>query len=64
MAWTPFSAEAVRLDTQVRKLHREGRTSDALELIDAALERAHREGPSNTTYEQFESELEQARADA
>lgn len=58
MAWTPFSAEAVRLDSQLRKLHREGRSSAALEAIKQALERAHREGPSNITYADFEAELE------
>lgn len=57
MAWTPFSAEAVRLDTQLRKLHKEGRLSEAVETIKQALERAHRDGPSNTTYEEFEAQL-------
>lgn len=59
MAWTPFSAEAVRLDSQLRKLHDEGRSSAALDAIKQALERAHREGPSNITYEEFEAQLAQ-----
>jgi hypothetical protein len=56
MAWTPFSAEAVNLDTELRKLHREGRTSEAVELIVDALVRAHRDGPSKISYEQFDTE--------
>lgn len=55
MAWTPFSAEAIDLKLEVLKLEREGRISDATEVIVAALEKAHREGPSGETYEQFEA---------
>lgn len=58
MAWTSFSAEAVTLDSQLRKLHREGRVSDAVEAIQRALEKAHRDGPSNISSMQFEAELE------
>jgi hypothetical protein len=58
MAWTPFSAEAIRLDSQLRKLHAQGRISDALNVIVAALDKAHRGGPSNTSYEAFEAEVE------
>lgn len=54
MAWTPFSAEAVLLDSRLRQLHRDGKTSQALDAINDALERAHREGPSNISYEDFE----------
>lgn len=54
MPWTPFSAEAVLLDSKLRKLHRQGRTTDAIEAIEAALEAAHRQGPSNMSYEDFE----------
>lgn len=57
MAWTPFSAEAVDLDTQLRRLHREGRVSEATQAIVAALERAHRHGPTGETYEQFEARV-------
>ena len=56
MAWTPFSAEAIQLDTTLRRLHREGRISDALDAINTALEKAHRDGPSNMTYEESEAE--------
>lgn len=55
MAWTPFSAEAVELDSLLRRLHREGRTSDAVAAIVQALEKAHRTGPSNLSYEQAEA---------
>lgn len=58
MAWTGFSAEAVRLHSELQRLNKHGRISDALELIKAALEKAHRDGPSNMTYEQFEAECE------
>lgn len=58
MAWTPFSAEAIRLHLLLGKLDKQGRTSAALEAIDVALTKAHRDGPSNTTYEQFEAECE------
>jgi len=54
MAWTPFSSEAVELDTAIRKLHREGRISESLDLICKALEKAQCDGPSNETYEEFE----------
>lgn len=60
MAWTPFSAEAVELDTKIRRLHKEGRTSDAINLIKTALEKAHRDGPSNKTYEQFDATIDAA----
>lgn len=56
MAWTPFSYEAVHLLTDVERLVRQGRTSDALDLIGAALAKAQREGPSNISYSQFEAE--------
>jgi len=56
MAWGLFSAEAVKLDVMLRRLHKEGRTSDALGAIVAALEKAHRDGPSGTTYEDFEAQ--------
>lgn len=54
MAWTGFSAEAVDLDTTLRKLHREGRVSEAIGAIKAALARAYQDGPSNISYEEFE----------
>lgn len=54
MAWTPFSAEAVMLHGEIGRLDKQGRISDALELIVQALEKAHREGPSNISYEDFE----------
>ncbi|MEV9168643.1 hypothetical protein AB0133_26750 [Klebsiella pneumoniae] len=54
MPWTPFSAEAVLLDSKLRKLHKEGRISDAIVAIEQALETAHKQGPSNMPYEEFE----------
>lgn len=63
MAWTPFSAEAVRLHSDLLKLNKDGRISEALDLINKALEEAHRNGPSNMTYEQFEAECD-SRLDA
>lgn len=54
MAWGPFSAEAVTLDSKLRQLHKQGRISGAMEAIEKALERAHTEGPSNMSYEEFE----------
>jgi hypothetical protein len=54
MAWTPFSAEAVRLHTELIKLNKRGATSEALNLIVAALEVAHRQGPSNMSYEEID----------
>lgn len=57
MSWGPFSAEAVALDTELRRLHRLGRVSEALGLISDALAKAHAEGPSNLTYAQFEAEI-------
>lgn len=62
MAWTPFSAEAVKLDVEIRRLHKSGKISDALDLIKAALDKAHREGPSNISYEDFEAEYERRNA--
>jgi hypothetical protein len=58
MAWTSFSAEAIELHAQVRKLERQGRISDMIDVIKAALEKAHREGPSNESYADFEAKLE------
>lgn len=58
MAWGPFSAEAVRLDSHLRQLHRQGRTSEALDAIVAALDKANRDGPSNQTYDHFAAEIE------
>jgi hypothetical protein len=55
MSWGPFSAEAVTLDGALRRLHREGRTSDAIAAIKNALDIAHRTGPSNMTYAEFEA---------
>ena len=57
MAWTPFSAEAVRLCTLVNRLNNHGRISEMIEAAKAALEKAHRDGPSDMTYEEFEAEL-------
>jgi hypothetical protein len=56
MTWSPFSAEAVKLDTVIRRLHKDGRITDAIAAIEKALERARLDGPSNTTYEQFENQ--------
>jgi hypothetical protein len=53
MAWTPFSVEAIDLHIAVGKLDKQGRVSDALQLIGEALERAHRDGPSSMTYDEF-----------
>lgn len=50
-ASTVFSAEAARLDAELRKLHKRGQFSAALELIREALEKAHRDGPSVVTSE-------------
>lgn len=58
MAWTPFSAEAVRLHGEIGRLDKQGRISDALELIVRALDKAHRDGPEKITYEQFEAECD------
>ena len=58
MAWTSFSAEAVRLNGELQRAHKNGQTSLALDLIVTALEKAHREGPSNQSYEDFEAELD------
>jgi hypothetical protein len=58
MVWGPFSAEAVNLDCEIRRLHAHGRTTDAIRAIEEALARAHREGPSNVPYEQFEREAD------
>lgn len=63
MTWGPFSAEAVTLDGELQKLHKEGRVSDALNAIKAALDKAHRVGPSNISYAEFEAACE-ARASA
>lgn len=57
MAWTPFSAEAIKLEAKIRLLTKQGRTSDVTEAIAEALEQAHRNGPSNMSYEGFEAEL-------
>jgi len=54
MAWEPFSAEAIALDGELRRLHQAGKLSGAIDAIKAALQRAHREGPSNESYEDFE----------
>lgn len=45
-ASTVFSAEAARLDAELRKLHKRGQFSAALELIREALEKAYRDGPA------------------
>jgi hypothetical protein len=55
MSWGPFSAEAVLLDATLRRLHREGRTSDAIIAIKSALDIAQRNGPSNMNYAEFEA---------
>lgn len=55
MAWGPFSAEAVRLDSKLRRLHKEGRITDAVQEIEKALRSAHAYGPSNESYESFEA---------
>lgn len=52
--WSPYSAEAVRLHSEVMRLSKSGRITDAVDAIKRALEKAHRDGPSNTTYEEFE----------
>lgn len=57
MAWTPFSAEAVELDTLLRQLHKSGRTTEALNAVVKALVKAHEKGPDNVSYEQFEARL-------
>jgi len=57
MTWGPFSAEAVRLDSMLRKAHKEGRTSAAIEMIEYALKTAHLRGPSNMSAEDFEAGL-------
>lgn len=59
MTWNPFSAEAVILDSMLRKLHREGRVTDAIGAIEKALEEAHRNGPSNISYEGFVEKTDQ-----
>lgn len=56
MAWTPFSAEAVRLNGEIERLNKSGHITAALDLIVKALEKAHRDGPDKITYEQFEAE--------
>lgn len=55
MAWTSFSAEAVQLDTELRKLYQERQVGAALELIREALEKAHRYGPSDIACEEFDA---------
>lgn len=55
MAWGPFSAEAVLLDSKLRKLHKDGRVSDAIGAIKEALEKARVEGPGNISYAEFEA---------
>ncbi len=60
MTWTAFSGEAVILDSKIRKLHREGRVTDAILAIEQALETAHRNGPSGMSYEDFEAKAAQA----
>lgn len=55
MAWGPFSAEAVLLDSKLRKLHADGRISDALDAIEKALGKARATGPSNMSYAEFEA---------
>lgn len=60
MTWTAFSTEAVILDSQVRKLHKDGRSTDAILAIEQALERAHRHGPSNISYEGFVEQADRA----
>lgn len=57
MAWCEFSAEAIELDSKIRRLHAQGRTSAAVDAIKDALKRAALDGPSNTTYEEFEIRL-------
>jgi hypothetical protein len=56
--WRGQSAETIHLDCEIRKLHKQGRTSEALRVIEAALEKAHRDGPSDMTYEEFEASLD------
>lgn len=63
MPWTPFSAEAIRLNTEVETLIERGQRTAAIDMIVKALEKAHHEGPSNISYEEFERECN-ARADA
>lgn len=57
MAWTPFSAEAIKLEAKIHKLGKQGRTSDVIAAIVEALEKAHQNGPSNMSHEAFEAEL-------
>lgn len=57
MAWTPFSAEAIMLETELRRLG-PSRISDRIEVIKQALEKAHRHGPSDMSYGEFEKMLE------
>jgi hypothetical protein len=63
MPWTPFSAEAIWLNTEVERLIKRGQRTAAIDMIKQALEKAHREGPSNISYEEFERECNE-RADA
>lgn len=57
MAWCEYSAEAIDLDTKLRTLHKQGKTTEALAAITAALRKASEVGPSLLTYEQFERRL-------
>lgn len=57
MAWTPFSAEAIKLEAKITSLKKQGRTSDVITAIVEALEKAHQTGPSNISPEDFEAEL-------
>lgn len=54
MAWGPFSAEAVILDSKVRLLHKDGRVTDAIALIEDALRKAQTEGSCNMSFGDFE----------
>jgi hypothetical protein len=62
VTWTPFSAEAIVLDSQCRRLHAEGRITDAIAAIEEALERAHRDGPSNISHDEFEAAATKGKA--
>lgn len=55
MSWGPFSAEAIALDSELRKLRGDPNTNKAIQRIEAALEHAHLHGPSNMTYAEFEA---------
>lgn len=58
MAWTAFSAEAVKLHSEIARLNKGGRITDAISAIETALRQAHLYGPSNMSYAEFEAELE------